>query len=325
MTIAVTGASGYVGQVLIPRLTSSGHSLRVLFHRQQPDLAAAIVQGDLLNKDSLGALVHGADVVIHLAAVISIQDFPDDHALEVNIIGTRLLLEAAWEARVRRFIYLSSIAAFQQLPGDEPMDEGADPVIAPFFNYDYSKSVAQRLVLEYQSKGMEVVILAPSAILGPFDREPSFLGKAIIAMYRGRVPALFPGGVDFVDVRDVAGAIESAVDRGIPGQVYLLSGQWVSLKTLSLAIGKLRNRHTALPVLPIWLILGCLPLVRLWAKVWGAPPYYTRQALYNLIYSNKHINNARAKSALQFDPRPFEDTLKDTVAWFHQNGMLTSS
>jgi dihydroflavonol-4-reductase len=327
MTIAITGASGYIGRVLTPMLISAGHSLRLLVHSGTPGAPGAdtqLVQGDLLNKESLASLVTGADAVIHLAAVISIQDRPDEQAMEVNVTGTRLLLEAARHAGVKRFIHLSSVTAFNQAPFGERMDETRGSVTAAQRNYDYSKALSQAAALEYNGKALEVIVMAPTAVTGPFDHKPSLLGEAIIAIYKGRVPALFPGGVDFVDVRDVAGAVAAALNGGVPGSVYLLGGRWVSLKTLSTEIGRIKGKKIALPVMPLWLVFGALPLVKVWARLTGAPPYYTRQAVYNLIYSNKRIDCTRARTELQFQSRPFEETLKDTIAWFRKNGMLFS-
>lgn len=321
MTIAITGASGFIGRVLVPLLTARGHSLRLLVHTGLPAADAQLVRGSLLDKESLALLVTGADMVIHLAAVISMQK--DERAAEVNVTGTRLLLEEARLAGVRRFIHLSSVTAFNQAPYEEPMDESRGPVKAAQHNYDFSKAASQATALEYNRRGLEVIVLAPTAVFGPFDHQPSLLGKAIISFYKGRIPALFPGGVDFVDVRDVAGAIAGALSGGVPGNVYLLGGRWVSLKTLGAEIGRISGKTRALPVMPPWLIFGALPLVKLWARLTGAPPYYTRQAVNNLLYSNRRIDCTAAEAALQFKPRPFEQTLKDTVAWFQKSGMLS--
>lgn len=329
-TIALTGASGFIGRVLTPLLQAEGHTLRLLSRSGSPGQGAVAIKGDLLDEDSLARLVTGADVVIHLAAVISIADKTDAHTMAVNVTGTRYLLEAARRAGVRRFIHLSSVTAFEQAPYDARMDESRGPAAATREHYAYSKTVSQAMALDYNDKGLEVIVLAPTAVIGPFDYKPSPMGKAAIAMYKNKVPALFPGGVDYVDVRDVAGAIAAAVTGGTPGNVYLLSGRWVSLQTFAADIGRIKGTiegtpigGKTIPVLPLWLIFGALPLVKLWARLTGGPPYYTRLAVYNLLYSNKQIDCTRARATLRFSPRPFEETLKDTIAWFRQNGMLS--
>ncbi len=126
----------------------------------------------------------------------------------------------------------------------------------------------------------------------------------------------------FVAVRDVAAAIVSALTGGIPGNVYLLSGEWLSLKTLNRQIAAIKGKNTMIPVLPLRLVLGLLPLINLWARITGSLPYYTRQAVEQLIYSNKRIDHSRATAALNFMPRPFAETLRDEIGWFRQNGFL---
>ncbi|MGF6929719.1 dihydroflavonol-4-reductase [Chitinophaga sp. W2I13] len=325
MKIAMTGASGYIGSVLVPLLLSEGHTLRLLTRKPLPETTPegiTFVQGELLAEAAIRQLVAGADAVIHLAAVISVDDRPDKTLFHINTEGTRLLAAAAQQAGVKRFIHLSSVTAYNQAPYDEPMNESRGVVNTTRHGYDYSKAVSQAIVLEYNGSGMEVVVLAPTAIMGPFDRQPSLIGKAIINMYKEKIPALFPGGVDFVDVRDVAGAIASALTRGTAGAVYLLSGEWVSLVSLNREVGRIKARPVTLRVVPLWLVFSMLPFVRMLAVISGGPPFYTRQSVYNLIYSNKKIDHSKAAVELNFRPRPFTETLWDTIDWFKQTGAI---
>ncbi|MBO9731308.1 MAG: NAD-dependent epimerase/dehydratase family protein [Chitinophaga sp.] len=325
MRIAITGASGYLGNVLTPLLLSNGHSLRLLTRKAppvHPPDTVEYVYGDLLNNDSLQELVKDVDAVIHLAAVISVDDRPDEKLFFTNTNGTRMLAAAAQQAGVKRFIHLSSVTAYQQAPYEERMDESRPPTTDTRHNYDHSKAVSQAIALEHNGNGMEVLALAPTAVMGPYDQQPSLIGKAIVNIYNGNIPALFPGGVDFVDVRDVAGAIVSALTKGTPGQAYLLSGQWASLVTLAKATGNIKGKPISLPVVPLWLVFSMLPFVRMLAALRGGAPYYTRQSVYNLIYSNKKIDHSKAQAELGFQPRAFTDTLQDTIDWFKQTGAI---
>lgn len=325
MRIAITGASGYIGTVLTPLLLSNGHTLKVFTRKPLPDTSpdgVTFVYGNLLDNDSLQNLVEGADVVIHLAAMISVNDAPDETLFRVNTGGTRLLAAAALEAGVKRFIHLSSVTAYSQAPYDEPMDETRPPANDQQHSYDHSKAVSQAIALEYNGNGMEVIVLAPTAVMGPYDQQPSLIGKAVVNIYNRKIPALFPGGVDFVDVRDVAGAIVSAMSSGTPGKAYLLSGEWASLVTLSREIGRIKGKRISLPVVPLWLVFSLLPLVRMLARLRGGAPFYTRQSVYNLIYSNKKINHSQARAELKFRPRAFTATLQDTIDWFKKTGAI---
>lgn len=325
MRIAITGASGYIGSVLVPVLLSEGHQLQLL--TRKPAAAATpagvtYITGDLLDENSLRTLVTGAEAVIHLAAMISVDDRPDETVFRVNTEGTRLLAGAARAAGVGRFIHLSSVTAYNQAPYDERMDEKRGATTETRYGYDYSKAVSQAIALAHNGPDMAVVVLAPTAVMGPFDQQPSLIGKAVVKIYQRKIPALFPGGVDFVDVRDVAGAIAAALHRGTAGSAYLLSGTWASLVTLSREIGRVSGRRIALPVVPLWLVFGMLPLVRFWARITGGPPFYTRQSVYNLILSNKKIDHAAATAELGFEPRAFTATVEDTINWFRQTGVI---
>jgi dihydroflavonol-4-reductase len=325
MRIAITGASGYIGTVLTPLLLSRAHTLRLLTRKVttgHPPDGIEFVHGHLLDPACLQALVTDVDVVIHLAAMISVDDKPDENLFLVNTSGTRLLATAALQAGVKRFIHLSSVTAFNQAPYDERMDEHRGSATDVQHSYDHSKAVSQAIALEYNGNGMEVIVLAPTAVMGPYDQQPSLIGKAVVNIYKGKIPALFPGGVDFVDVRDVAGAIVNAISMGTPGNVYLLSGAWASLVTLSKATGRIKGKSISLPVVPLWLVFAALPLVRMLATLRGGPPFYTRQSVYNLIYSNKKIDHSKAQADLHFQPRAFTETLQDTIDWFKQTGAI---
>ena len=362
MKIAVTGASGFIGAVLVPLLQDAGHELRLLTRERLPpgdapaqtadaraeaadvraeaadvraetadarkdsaDIDAHITQwiaGDILDKESLQRLVAGVDAVIHLAAMISMKDGPDEMLIRVNVTGTRLLAEAAKEAGVKRFIHVSSAAAFEQAPYDQPLDETKELIQTTKYSYPYSKAVSQGVALEYNDSQMAVLILAPTAVLGPYDHEPSLLGGGMLKLYRGSIPAVFPGGVDMVDVRDVACAIVSALFHGAPGSTYLLSGQYATLSQVNQMVCDVKGKRKNLPVLPLWPILAVLPVLHGWSRVTGATALYTRQSVDSLLYSNRKIDHAKARRELGFHPRPLAETIRDTIAWFKKEGEI---
>ena len=319
MRIAITGASGFIGANLVPLLEKAGHELRLLSRqpaRQKNSASTEWVYGELQDNASLRNLVSGADAVINLAAMVSIKDGRDDRLIEVNTTGIRLLAAAAQEAGVRRFIHISSAIAYEQAPYDQPMDEHRPLLQSQANSYAWSKSLAQAIALEHNQQGMEVLVLAPTGVMGPNDHQPSLLGELIIKLYTGQVPALFPGGIDLVDVRDVAAAIVTALTSGTPGQAYLLSGNWATLGTLCEYIGAISGKRIALPVLPLWLVYAVLPVVRIRARITRRPALYTRQAVDTLVYSNKRIDHTRAQQELGFHPRPLRETVKDSLAQF---------
>ena len=342
MKIAVTGATGFIGAVLVPLLQDAGHDLRLLTRDKRPagnaqghtggaDIGDGTdiegqsiewVRGDLLDKQKLQQLVADADAVIHLAAMISMKDGPDEKLIQVNVTGTQNLAEAAKTAGVKRFIHLSSAAAYEQAPYDQPLDENKNLVQSPKYSYPWSKARSQQVALEYNGNQMAVLVLVPTAVLGPYDHEPSLLGGGILKLYRGRIPAVFPGGVDMVDVRDVAGAITSALFHGTPGSTYLLSGHFATLTQVNQLVCEVKGKTKKLPVLPLWPILAALPILHAWSKIIGASALYTRQSVDNLLFSNRKIDHAKARRELGYHPRPLAETIRDTIAWFKKRGDL---
>ncbi|NML40182.1 NAD-dependent epimerase/dehydratase family protein [Chitinophaga sp. G-6-1-13] len=323
MKIAITGATGYIGSVLTPLLLAQGHQLSIHARKTQPPVTGiTYVYGSLSDPDFVSSFVAGMDAVIHMAAVISVSDTPDMDAFHFNTTTTRLLTEAAQGASVRRFLFISSITAYEQSPYDVLMNETRPYTQGMRYSYDHSKAVAQEAALACNGPALEVIALAPTAVIGPFDQRPSLIGDAVIRIYRGKIPAIFPGGVDFVDVRQVAQAIAQALTAGTPGQAYILSGEWMTLKTLSSHIAQIKGKRIFLPVLPLWLVMGLLPLVRAFSRLTGGAPFYTKQSVYNLIRSNRKIDNSKARSELGFNPGSLTATLQDTIAWFKENKML---
>lgn len=337
MVIAMTGVSGFVGRVVAPLLVAQGHRVRGLVRAGgvlpagarpgESGAAAAVpgvelVVGDLLRAESLAELVRGVDVVIHLAASITVSDTFDEAAYRVNTEGTRLLLDAARAAGVRRFVHVSSVVVFSQAPYDEPLYEGRGYAAESAYDYERSKLAAHLLALSYNGPGFEVIALAPTAVIGPYDSRPSRIGETVVKIYRGRVPAIFSGGIDFVDVRDVASAIVSALTLGSPGRTYLLAGGWHSLASLRDVIASVAGRRIWLPVLPVWLVRAAVLFVRVITQGTGWFRYFNRAAIDKVLYSNRHVDPARARAELGFTSRPFAETVSDTIEWFRDQGII---
>jgi dihydroflavonol-4-reductase len=202
------------------------------------------------------------------------------------------------------------------------LDESASLVTDSPSAYDSSKAEAERLVLEATENGLDAVILNPTAIIGPYDAQPSYLGQALIKIYRNSLPMLVSGGYDFVDVRDVIEAAIQAAANGRKGERYILSGNWMSLKELSKEINRITGKKTTQFSVPIQVARVGLPFIQLHSKISGSLPLYTSEALDNIQFSNKNISNLKARTELGYNPRPIEETLSDTFAWFYQHKLL---
>ena len=322
MKIAITGASGHVGINLCNTLLQAGHQVKALYHRNDKELKkipVQLIKGDVLDKASIRSLLEDVEVVYHLAAKISIVGDKDGMVHRTNSEGTANLLDISREKGIRRFIHFSSIHAFQQHPLNERLDETRPLVKDKGFAYDCSKASGERAVREAVGKGLDAVILSPTAIVGPADPEPSLTGKAIVDLINHKIPSLVPGGYDWVDVRDVVDAAVAAIDKGRSGEKYLLSGHWHSLTDLASILEKESGRRIVRTVLPFWLARVGLPFIGLYSTLSQKEPLYTKESLVIISEGSRLTDHSKASKELGFQPRPFTETIRDMVAWLKYN------
>jgi len=325
MNIAVTGANGHVGINLCHELLKQGHHVKALTHMHDSGLKHLNIEqikGDILVKDSLQNLVRDAEFVIHLAAKISIKGDRDSSVKRINVDGTRNILQVSRENQIKRFIHFSSIHAFEQHPLDQTLDETRPLVSDKAFSYDMSKAEGERLVLEAAKDGFDSLVLCPTAIIGPADYEPSLTGKAIIELYHRQIPALVPGGYNWVDVRDIVQGCIASIDRGRKGEKYLLSGQWRSLKDIATLITNITGVKTTSRIMPFWVAHFGLPFITLYSMVSGVQPLYTGESLHIIKNGSRNISNEKSRVELGFNPRNLEETLSDLFKWFKENGII---
>ncbi|MBL0339813.1 MAG: NAD-dependent epimerase/dehydratase family protein [Bacteroidetes bacterium] len=245
-SIAVTGASGHIGNVICRMLIVRGFHVKALYHsdkRSLEGLPLELFQGDILVKEDLIELVEGCDVVINCAAIISIHGDPTGIIFKTNTEGPSNVFEIAKTRGVKKFIHLSSVHAVEENPQTLPFDETRSYKTASADIYDYSKASGEQQVLNKQkSNAIEVVVLRPSSVIGRYDFKPSEMGKALLDFYHQKIPALPEGGFDFVDVRDVAQSVIEAIDKGRNGEIYLLSGKYYTLKELAHIVSKVTGK-----------------------------------------------------------------------------------
>jgi dihydroflavonol-4-reductase len=328
MTVVVTGASGHVGANLVRALIAAGRTVRCLVHvnsRAIEGLPTEVVPGDIDDLASLCRAFADADTVYHLAARISLSmdDWP---ALEsVNVAGTRNVVEACLRTGVRRLVHFSSIHALVQEPFSVPVDESRPLVdcrrCPP---YDRSKAAGEMEVRRGIERGLDAVIVYPTAIIGPHDYQPSYFGEALQLIARGKLPALVTGGFDWVDVRDVVAGALLAGDRAPNGARYLLSGHWVSMCDIAAGVAEIMGTPAGKFVCPLWLARAGAPLIEGISRLSGKRPLYTGASL-RALKSNRHISHEKATRELGYQPRPFRETLTDTLHWFQENGQLDLS
>ena len=321
---AITGASGHLGANLVRALVEEGHEVTALVRedvRPLEGLPVRAVAGDLFDPAALRRAFQHADVVFHLAARISIGGDRSGEVARTNVAGVRGVVAACLDVRVRRLVHVSSIHALSAHPAGDLVDEtrGPSDADADAPAYDRSKALGEREVLAGVTRGLDAVIVNPTGIVGPHDWKPSRMGRVVLALARGRMPALVEGGFDFVDARDVARAAIEAWRRGSRGERYLLSGSWWRIDDVARAVAAISGTRPPRLVVPMALARLGAPFVETVWRLAGAEPLYTRDSLYALR-SHRHIRHEKASRELGYAPRPLEETLADTLAWFRARG-----
>jgi dihydroflavonol-4-reductase len=324
MKIAITGAGGHIGVNLCRYLISSGHEIKALIHEKSAGLdhlKINMVTGNLLDTDSLINLVDGADIVFHLAASISIHK-TDPLTYKTNLIGTENVLNVCREKGVKRFIHFSSIHAIKHHPFDKELNESRELDTDSRFDYVRSKALAEKMVLEANGSELETVVLSPTAVIGPEDHGPSLLGDAIIRFYKNKTPALIPGGYDWADVRDICTAAVNAIEMGRAGEKFILAGHWRSLYELAETIHQQGGAKPPWMTVPVALAKASAPFLNYYFKIRNQSPLYTSLTLDAVANSHRNISCEKAREKLKYHPRPFEESVKDTIEWFKKKHFI---
>lgn len=322
MKVGISGASGFVGGNLIRRLLRGNYQIKALVHKNHKaidGLDIEKVHGDLLRPETLDEFCKGLDVVIHLAGFISIGGDPVKELYKINVEGTQNLVHASKRAGVKRFIHFSTIHAFEHEKSGKVLNEKRKLSTKSTSPYESTKAIAERWVVEQQADGFDVIVLNPTAIIGPNDFKPSLMGELFIKVCNGNLPALVPGGYNWVDVRDVCDGAISAITKGRGGEHYILSGNWKSVVDFVKLISKEYGRELKKPVFPFWLAKIGLPFIWLVSRISGSKPLYTIESLKILKFGETRISNAKARKELGYGPRPLMESVRDTIDWLQEN------
>lgn len=327
----VSGAAGHVGSAVVRELLSRGERVRALVLKDDPATKelpqeVELTEGDLLNPetlDSFFANTCGEELyLIHCAGIVSTSMRFSELLFNVNVRGTKAMLERCERHKVRRLVYVSSVHAIPLRPRGMVMEEleRADPakVLGP---YAKSKAQATALVQDAATRGLDASIVFPAGICGPYDYGHGHVTQLITDFIQGRMPIGIRGGYDFVDVRDVARGIVNCAEKGKRGEGYILSNRYVSVDELLAQLQNISGKPPTKWWLPVWFVRMLLPACALWYHIRRQPPMFSRYSLYTLT-ENSIFAHSKAARELGYTVRPFEDTLRDTVNWMHENGRI---
>jgi dihydroflavonol-4-reductase len=325
--VVVTGAAGHVGANLVRTLLARGQSVRALVHhdtRALDGLEVEIITGDVRDLGSLQSAFSDADLVYHAAGHISISTDEWPRLEAVNILGTRNVVEACLQRGVRRLVHFNSIETLLTEPSNGPVDESYLAVESRRQTpYARSKAAGEKEVQQGLARGLDAIILYPSAILGPHDYRLGFPNQGLLAIASGELWALIDGGFDWVDVRDVVDGALRAAARAPSGARYILSGHWASLHDLAKLAHEINGVKVPHLIFPMWMARIGAPFAVALNRLTGGRPLYTTASLKPLA-GNHRISHARATRDLDYQPRPLRRTVAETWQWLECNGFTSS-
>jgi dihydroflavonol-4-reductase len=336
MRCLVTGAGGFVGSNLVHALTQQGHEVRALV-RSGSDrtglkgLECEPVEGDITWPDSLSTALKGCDWCFHVAASyhLWLRDYAPMY--QANVEGTRNVIKAAARAGCSRIVYTSTVGCIG-LPKDQgrdtrPTDESTPVSEAQMSNhYKRSKWRGERVALELAAQGAPVVIVNPSAPIGPRDTKPTPTGKVIVDFLNRQMPGYIDTGLNWVHVNDVAAGHILAAEKGRIGERYILGhadGNWTmrqSFETLAEITGLPAPRLKVPYAVAFMAALANEAASAITGRPPKAPIAGVRMSRYKMWFSP-----AKAIQELGLPQTHPRQAFEDAVRWFRENGYVHAS
>jgi dihydroflavonol-4-reductase len=316
MRYGVTGATGFVGGELARQLIDAGHEVAALVRSparaiELDAIGVDLVQGDLHDTSALDRLLTGADGLFHVAGWFKLGQRDPSSGERTNVEGTRNVLAAAQRAGTPKVVYTSTLAVNSDT-GGRFVDESHEHSGAHLSEYDRTKAEAHAVAKEFAAAGLPVVIVMPGAIYGPGDTSQA--GELIEQVAAGKRPQAPRGGgrLMWAHVSDVAHGHVLAMERGVPGESYMLAGDPATLEELLARVARTAGTKGPL-LLPAALIRATEKVMTPVSRVVAVPPLYHPETLRAAL-ADYLGTRAKAERDLGWDPRPLSEGLAQTVA-----------
>jgi len=331
MRCAVTGANGFIGSQVVRECLGRGHEVSALVGADLgcENLAGVAVERrdlDLLDPASVRKALDGCDALVHTAACYAFW-MPDPRQVyRVNVKGTRHVLEAARALGVRRVVHTSSAATLSpgfEAPGSTAQPGDEENVFdqrAFRGHYKTSKAMAEVVALREAARGLPVMVVHPTTVLGPGDRRPTPTGSIVVHFLNRRMKAYAELVQNLVDVRDVAEGHVLALERGRPGERYVLGGDNLPMSRVL----RLLEEITGIPAPSVAIphrLLGAMGRANEWLSdfVTHRPPLVAREAALH-ARDSRAFTSEKARRELGFHARPAREILVEAVRWFASEG-----
>jgi dihydroflavonol-4-reductase len=334
--VAVTGAAGFIGSAVVRQLLEAKRTVRVLLEpgastKNLEGLGVERITCDVTDAKGLRRALSGCEALYHLAAIYRTWLPNPEIMYRVNLEGTTATLLAAADAKVKRIVYTSSIAAIGLKEGTRRVSASDDDGLADettAFNlfdvandYILTKWMSERIAMRFAEGGAPIVIVNPAFPFGPRDIAPTPTGRIILSLLQRKVPGVSAGGFCTIDVDDCAAGHLLAEEKGRIGERYILGNDNVTLSTFFELVGKVAGTPTPRLPLPNSLSAGIALGMELWADHVShkEPPATYRAVRY--AQRSAFFSNAKAKRELGLPARPLEESVRRAVEWFRAEGM----
>ena len=325
MKVLVTGATGFVGGAVARALVHRGIEVRVMARagadlQNLQGLAVERGEGDLRDQPSLRHALTGCRQLYHVAAHYALWAKDPSIFYDVNVTGTKSLLEAARDVGTERIVYCSTIGAIG-IPPAGGLGTEETPVVFEQMagHYKRSKYLAEQEVLKFAKAGLPVVIVNPSAPVGIGDVKPTPTGQVIVDFMKGRMPAYIETGMNIVDVDDVATGHLLAMEKGRIGERYILGSANLMLREVLEILSRLTGVKAPTIKLPRVAILPLAYLNQWMANFTGQPPRIPLEGVKMAKYK-MHYDCSKAIRELGFPQTPPDVALEKAVKWFRDHG-----
>ena len=326
----VTGAAGHLGSAVTKKLNEQGKAVYALCLPNEQHFPQGehiqVFYGDVCSIESLTDMFERCEnhsvTVIHCAGIVSIASKFNQKVYDVNVGGTKNIISLCEKYNIEKLIYISSVHAIPELPGNEIITEverfSPDDVVGL---YAKTKAEATQRVLDYAKRGYNASVIHPSGIVGPGDFGRGHITQLVIDYCKGGLTSGLNGGYDFVDVRDVADGILSCCENGRSGECYILSGQYFKVYELLNLLHEITGKKKIKRILPLWFVKLTAPLSEIYYKILKQPPLFTSYSIYTLN-TNANFGHVKAATELGYTARPMKQTLADTINWLEKNNRL---
>ena len=326
MKIFLTGATGFIGHHVAHALAADGAKLRLLV-RKTSNLAnlegikGETHVGDLAEPNSLKPALDGCDAVVHVAADYRLW-IPDPAAMyKANVDGTRELLRLAREAKVKRFVYTSSVATMHFRTDGVVINEDTPVCLGDMVgHYKRSKFLAEQEAIKAAQAGQQVIILNPTSPIGPNDAKPTPTGRIILDFLTGKFPAYMDTGLNLVDVTEVARTYVTALTKGKPGNRYILGGENLTLKQILDKMALITGLKSPTVEIP-FIVAATYAFFEEWitGRIRGKEPRATFEEV-RMGRKKMFASSARAEQELGFRIVPVYPAMRAAIEWFQAHG-----